>query len=114
MSYFAMLSKAQKQAVLKLVAKESAKNFDIYRKALVKSLDFRMPNPEQRLIHYQTRVPEIWAALQGQDPTLYSQQMQDWAKLEMRRAQFQLSPWNPFHEKSDSPANALEGQQGEL
>ena len=108
MSYgalFANLTKDQKQEVIKRVSKESAKRFKAYMEALRGTMDFKKPTTEDRLAFYRTRMPQVWALLQMQRPDLYKQQMEDWVKMELRRAQFQLSPWNPFAPNSDSPAD---------
>lgn len=111
---FGTLTKKQKEDVIRTVAKEAAKRFQVYRDTLKSSVDFKMPNSEARLALYRARLPEVWAQIQASNPQIYKTQIEEWTKMEIRSAARQLSPFNPFNPKSSEPANIPEGQQGEL
>ena len=103
-SYFGMLSKTQKEQVLKLVAKESARLFKIYKQSVREALAFKSLPEAEKLQMYRARSEEVWARIQAQIPRIYQEQISEWQIYEMRAAHHQLNQWNPFGAKSNQPA----------
>ncbi len=95
------LSPAQKKRVLKEVAAESAKKFELYRQHLNKAFDFRALRPADRLMVYQQRTAEVWDKLMEFDWELWNVQMLDWEKMEKNRINKEFSAFNPFAQVAD-------------
>lgn len=87
--YFAELDQAQKDMVLKDVAKEAAARFKHYIASIKDGVGLPTLTAADRLEAYRVRQPDIWARLQASFPFEYERQKGDWHRLEtdaLRRA----------------------------
>ena len=105
---FGLLDDKQKKRVLSDIAKESVDLFNDYKDAITEAFHFKKPDSKQRLEFYKTRLPQVWAALQEYNPSMYSKQLADWQELEIRRMNREFSAFNPFSESKQSPLPASE------
>ena len=80
-NWYGYLDQEGKERMVKEAGEALKELFKVEYKAMRESLGLRKPPPADRLAHYTSRPPAVWALYQRRRPDLYKEQNKDFENL---------------------------------